>query len=154
MGRAKRVRNRVALWVVSVMIACLAIGSTAGLGSPRRAYAGGPSACKSRAGEVVTLRLKVPVQTVGADVGDTIKVVVSIPGGYVNSPHSDSGQAVCRISTHRVSPSKVIATFRAQRAKTRVTFRASGDTSSKGCPPHSHGCPRPARPIGYLKIRQ
>lgn len=144
--------RRLTLSTIVVSSAFVAAGSAAGHGPPQGAY--GAAACKPGSGEVVTLRLGAPRHVVRADVGDTIKVIAREPGGAVDStPHSDHKRAVCRISVHRVSKSEVIAKFRAQRAREeKIRFQARGTTSSKGCPPRSHGCPRPTLLVGYVKI--
>ncbi len=153
MGRVIAVRQRVALWALTVLSACLAAGS-AGLGSAHTAYAAAPAAgCKPQVGGDVTLRLKAPTQTVRATVGETIKVIVNVKHARMGVPEPRNHQeAVCRISWHRVSASKVIARFRAQRAARTITFVSTGMTSHKGCPPDSHGCPHPVAITGYAKI--
>ena len=140
----------VTLWLTALVTA----GSAAGIGSAHGARTAAATGCKPGSGEVVTLRLGAPRQVARADVGDTIKVIARVPGGAVDStPHSDHKRAVCRISVRRVSKSEVIAMFRAQRAREeKIRFQASGETSSKGCPPRSHGCPRPDLLFGYVKI--
>lgn len=137
-----------------VLAACVAAGVETGIGSAHGARAVAAAGCKPGSGEVVTLRLGTPRHVVRADVGDTIKVIAREPGGQVDStPHSDHKRAVCRISVRRVSKSEVIAMFRAQRARAeKIRFQASGETSSKGCPPRSHGCPRPDVLFAYVKI--
>lgn len=114
------------------------------------------ASCKPSAGaELRTLRLGVPAQTVTADVGDTIKVIAHVPGGRANTPQPfDHKHAVCRISVVRVSKGEVIAKFRARRSrKGKITFGASGVSSSKGCRPGSHGCPHPVPMIGYVTVK-
>lgn len=147
-------RGRVALWAVAAALsAYLLAGAAVGLGSAGRAYAATMPGCKPDSGEVVTLPLKAPTETVKADVGDTIKVIVHMKGDRVGVPQPlDHKRAVCRISWHRASASKVIATFLARRAARKITFESTGVTSSQGCPPESHGCPHPIFVTGYARI--
>lgn len=149
MGRMPAVRNGLALWAVVLLTAFLVIGSRAGLGSARSAYAARATPCKPRGREAVTLRLNAHAQTVRADVGDTIEVVVHLSGVGMSVPSPlDHKRAVCRVFRHRVSPSKVIATFLVRRAARKITFGSFGMTSRKGCP----GCPHAVARIGYARI--
>lgn len=154
MGRLSAVRGGIVLRAIVVSGACVAAGSMAGIGSAHPGGAATAAGCKPVGGEVVTLRLKVPGHVLRADVGDTIKVIAGVPGGRANAPQPfDHKHAVCRIFVRRVSKGEVIATFRARRAwNEKITFGASGVTSSKGCRPESHGCPHPVLVIGYVKV--
>ena len=155
MGRLTAVRKRVALGAVVLLSAFLASGSAAGVGLAHNAYAAAVSGCKPQDDQVATLRLKAPIQTVRVAVGESIKVVVDLQGDQMRVPEAlDDKQAVCRISWHRVSAGKVIATFLARRAARKITFRSYGQGSSKSCSPDSHGCPHPVDIIGYAKIRR
>lgn len=158
MGCLSATRSRIVLKAIIVSTTCVAAGFAAGIGSARPARAQTASGCKQDAGEVVTLRLKAPTQTVRADVGDTIRVVAHLKGSRMSVPKPvDHKQAVCRISWHRVSASKVIATFRARRTARKITFESKTVTSHKRCPPDSHGrrargCPAPFEIFGYARI--
>ena len=153
MGRLTAVRKRFVVCAIVMCGACVAAGSAARTGWAHSAYAAAAANCKPEAGHVVTLRLKIPTQTVSAEVGDTIKVVVHMKGDRMRVPEPrNDKQAVCRISWHRVSASTVIARFRARRAARQITFDSTGVTSRKGCPPRSHGCPHPVAIVGYAKI--
>jgi hypothetical protein len=142
-------------------VALCAAGLALGAGSAAAARAvpnnSARTGCKPEARAIVrTLRLYGGrVNTVTADVGDTIKAIAYTPSGRVDAPEPlDHKHAFCRISVHRVSARKVIARFRARRAPNQeITFVSTGSTSSKGCPPHSHGCPHPIHRIGYVRIK-
>ena len=97
------------------------------VGSAPGGTAGASTSCKPEAGAVVrTLRLNgSPHQRVRAHVGDTIKVIAHMKGYRMGVPKPVSHKrAVCRFREHRVSKEKVIAKYRAQRAR-KVTFASS-----------------------------
>jgi hypothetical protein len=150
--------GRATLWSIVISSACVVVGSAAGIGSAHGANGGAANGCTPKAGAVVrTLRLSGShTQTVRAHVGDTIKVIAHMRGYHQVSPPKalDHKQAVCRIAARRVSGSSVIAKFRARRAPNqKITFGSFGVTSSKGCPPRSHGCPHPVLWTGYVRIK-
>jgi hypothetical protein len=123
MGRLTTARTRL---VLSGVMAFAGAFGTAGLavalGSAHIADSAASADCKATAGSGVALRLTEPTQTVRADVGETIKVVIHLRGSWVSVPKAlTHPQAVCRISWHRVSRGKVVAWFRALRAR-KVEF--------------------------------
>jgi hypothetical protein len=149
---------------LAVALASLALGSAvATAATPATRSADGwkfaaPKSCQPKEGAAVRTLLLVParhIPPVRANVGDTIKVIVDNKGDRMGVPKPlNHKQAVCRISWHRVSASKVIAKFRARRApKQHITFGSSGMTSDKGCPPDSHGCPHGVLLTGDVRIK-
>jgi len=154
MGQLSAPRSRIVVRAIVVLSAFVA----AGTGSAHGANGIAATGCTPKPGAVVrTLRVGVAhTQTVRAHVGDTIKVIADMKGYHQVKPPEplDHKHAVCRISMRRASKSEVIAKFRARRAsKEKITFGSTGVTSSKGCPPDSHGCPHPVLWIGYVRIQ-
>lgn len=141
--------------------ASCAAGLTLGLGSAAAAGASASAAaatgCQPEDGAVVrTLRLKIPTQTVTAHVGDTIRVIVHMKGEQADAPKPlDHKHAVCRISVHRMSRSKVIAKFRVLKAsKEKINFGAEGVPRCPP-PPKTGPIPHSCHPIfwtGYVKV--
>jgi hypothetical protein len=144
------------LRAIVVSGACVALGSAAGIGSARPTSARTTAPCKPEAGEVVTLRLKSPTQTVRLDVGDTLRVVARLQGIRMTVPKPlDHRHAVCRSSWHRGSQGKVTATFVALRAARKITFESNSSTPHphRRCRPHRPGgCPAPFEIFGYARV--